>query len=373
MTFSPPRYHKGKLADFYPTLRARVNDYFTERNLSHHANAAMIVKTVVLLLVYFIPYVVMLAGWVTNPWIVIGLWGIMGLGMAGLGMSVMHDANHGAYSRYKWVNNVMGSLLNILGGNAAFWKIQHNVLHHTYTNVEGTDEDIAAPGVLRFSPHAKRRGIHRFQHLYAWFLYGMMTLPWFTSKELSQLFRYRKMGLIKSGKPWRNLLIQSIVWKLVYYTYAIILPLLFIPAPWWVILIGFALMHYVAGFLLGMIFQTAHVMPTSEFPQPDEAGTLENNWAVHQLLTTTNYAPKSRIMSWYVGGLNFQIEHHLFPNICHIHYKKISRIVAETAQEFGLPYHSQRNFFQAVREHARMLYVLGHTDSWQPQLAPVRS
>ncbi len=362
MTFIPPKYNKNALATFYPTLRSRVNSYFTENNISRNANAAMVAKTVILLIVYLAPLGLLYFGDVSSKWMVFGLWVIMGFGMAGIGMAVMHDANHGAYSKNTKVNNLIGYLLNMVGGNADFWKIQHNVLHHTYTNVTGADEDIDTPSFLRFSPHEERKWIHRYQHWYALFFYGFLTIPWITSKELQQLNDYRKKGLIPGGKPFRNLLIRSIVWKIGYYMYLLVLPMLLTPVSPWFTLICFLTMHYIASFLLGMIFQTAHVMPSLEFPKPDESGNLENNWAVHQLYTTTNYAPKSRFFAWFVGGLNFQVEHHLFPNICHVHYKRISTIVKETAQEFGLPYHSQKNFLDAVRGHLHILKTLGRQD-----------
>lgn len=371
MTFIPPKYNKTALATFYPTLRSRVNDYFSENNISRNANAAMVTKTIVLLLVYLVPLGFLYFGEISSKWLVFGLWCVMGFGMAGIGMAVMHDANHGAYSRNPKVNNLIGYLLNMVGGNADFWKIQHNVLHHTYTNVHGADEDIDTPPFLRFSPQVERKWIHRYQHWYALFFYGFLTIPWITSKELQQLNDYKKKGLIPAGRPFRNLLIRSVVWKIGYYAYLLVLPMLLTPVSPWFTLLCFLTMHYIASFLLGMIFQTAHVMPDCAFPEPDETGTMENNWAVHQLYTTTNYAPKSRFFAWYVGGLNFQVEHHLFPNICHVHYKRISAIVKQTAQEYGLPYHSQRNFLDAVREHLLMLRTLGRQD-YLPAPVPVR-
>lgn len=372
MSFSGPRYNRASLPEFYPTLRSRVNAYFQENQISRHANAAMVTKTAALLLVYLVPLGLFYTGAVSNPWVIAGLWLIMGLGMAGIGMGVMHDANHGAYSRSARVNTLLGYLLNLVGGNADFWKVQHNVLHHTYTNVEGVDEDIHVPVLLRFSPNQKRYWIHRFQHIYAFFLYGFMTLPWITSKEIFQLIDYRKRGLLPKGKEFRRLIIRSVVFKLVYYVVILVIPMIMLPVSPWFTLLCFFLMHYVAGFLLGLIFQTAHVMPSSEFPLPDNDGNMETNWAVHQLLTTTNYAPKSRVFSWYVGGLNFQIEHHLFPNICHVHYKRIASIVRDTAREYGLPYNSQHNFLAAILEHARMLHALGREGAHGP-LAPVRA
>lgn len=366
MSYVNPRYNRANLPDFYPTLRARVSQYFTDNNISRHANTTMVVKTVVLILMYLVPLGLLYSGMITHPLLLIGLWLLMGLGMAGIGMSVMHDANHGSYSRSERVNTILGYLLNIVGGNADFWKIQHNVLHHTYTNVDGADEDIDIPVLLRFSPTQRRYWIHRFQHIYAFILYGFLTVPWLTSKEIQQFIGYKKKGLIPEGKTFRLLIVKTVISKIVYFTLILVLPMILIPVSPWFTLLCFFIMHYVASFILGVIFQTAHVMPDCAFPVPDEKGSLETNWAVHQLLTTTNYAPKSRIFAWFVGGLNFQVEHHLFPNICHVHYKRISGIVAETAREYGLPYYSQKNFLHAVRAHSQWLYQLGRKDVLQP-------
>src|SRR5690606_26213854 len=262
----------------------------------------------------------------------------MGIAIAGIGLSVMHDANHGAYSNKKWVNNLFGYALNLIGGNAFNWKIQHNVLHHTYTNIHDVDEDISPRGVLRMTPHSDWKFFHRFQHLYAWVIYGLMTIVWVLAKDFARINKYHKDGLFKKQRAsFRQEWIILIATKVLYVAYVFVLPVIILPLAWWQILIGILMMHYIAGFILAIIFQPAHVSEGTEYPLPDENGSMENNWAIHQLLTTTNFANNSRAFSWYVGGLNFQVEHHLFPNICHVHYRNISPIVKQTAEEFGIP------------------------------------
>ncbi len=310
-------------------------------------------------LLYTAPYFAMLFGFITNVWVMWGMSALMGLGMAGIGFSVMHDANHGSFSRKQWVNNFMGFSINFLGGNMNNWKIQHNLLHHSYTNIEGYDEDIAPAGILRFSPHAEKKKIHKYQFLYAWFFYGMMTLSWTFLKDFMDVYRYDKMGLFKQLKT--NL--KREFWlvlgtRLVYFIYMMLIPLLVLDVSFWQWLLGFLTVHYVAGFVLAIIFQLAHVMEDTDFPMPED-GSLKNQWAVHQLNTTLNFARTNKILSWFVGGLNFQVEHHLFPNISHVHYPKIAPIVEATAREFGLPYFQERSFRSALSSHARMLYQLG--------------
>ena len=326
----------------------------------------MVTKTIAMLAIYFTPYFLMLFGVITSGWIMLALWAVMGFGMAGIGLSVMHDANHGSYSKNRKVNVFIGNVMTLLGGSRTNWILQHNVLHHTFTNVDGMDEDINPGNFLRFSPHQKRHKAHRLQHIYAWPLYGLMTILWITTKDFKQILRYKKSGIIKQMKqPFSSLFTKLITAKVFYYVYALVIPLIFFPGPWYLTIVFFFVMHFIAGLTLAAIFQAAHVMPTSEYPLPDHDGKMGNNWAIHQMLTTANFSPNSKLFSWYVGGLNFQIEHHLFPNICHVHYKSISKIVKKTALEFGLPYNSQPNFMKALREHTRMLYRLGHYDQLQ--------
>jgi linoleoyl-CoA desaturase len=346
--------------DFTQTLNKRVNEYFKTNNLSRVANTEMVIKTLVMFGLYFVPYALMVTGVVTSVGWMFALVLVMSLGLAGIGLSVMHDANHGAYSNKKWLNNLMGYSLNMVGANAFNWKIQHNVLHHTYTNVHEEDEDISPRGVLRLSPHSNWKWFHKYQFIYAWFLYGLMTIVWMVFKDFVRIIRYQKNGLARSNNA--NMVMEwliLIITKLIYVSYIFVIPFLVTSLSGWQILFGILTMHYIAGFILAIIFQPAHVIEGTEYPLPDEHHKLENTWAVHQLHTTTNFGNKSRWFSWYVGGLNFQIEHHLFPNICHVHYRKISGIVERTAKEFNLPYKSATTFVDALLGHARLLKQLG--------------
>ena len=309
---------------------------------------------------YLGPYALIITGIITTPLALIGMALIMSIGLSGIGLSVMHDANHGAYSNKSWINTLLGYSLNLIGANAFGWKMQHNVLHHTYTNVHDEDEDISPRGVIRMSPHSEWKKMHRFQHIYAWFLYGLMTIVWMMFKDFVRLARYHKNGLAKKHKAnivreW-TILIGT---KLFYIGYIFVIPMVFTALPWWQILTGIFIMHYLTGFTLAIIFQPAHVIDGTEYPLPNEDRALANNWAIHQLLTTTNFGNRNRWFSWYVGGLNFQIEHHLFPNVCHVHYRKISGIVKRTAHEFGLPYKSTKTFLGALQGHTRLLKQLG--------------
>lgn len=355
------RFQRRTPNDFFSTLRQRVDAYFQENKLQKQGNIHLNIKTVFMFALYLTPYFLILL----QPmpiWATIIAAIFMGFGIAGIGLSVMHDANHGAYSKHVWLNNLMSYSMNFIGGSSTCWQIQHNVLHHTYTNIHELDEDLSSGRIIRFDKHTEVKSHHRYQHIYALFLYGLLTLVWTVQSDYKRLARYIQRGLLvqmktTATKEWIILIFS----KIFYLFYALVLPIWVGGVLWWVWVLCFLLMHYIAGFVLSTIFQLAHVMEYNLQPLPDKEGNMENEWAVHQLLTTANFGNNNKFLTWYAGGLNFQIEHHLFPNISHVHYPQIAKIVRNTATEFNLPYHSQPSYFKALIEHLKFLKLMGQT------------
>jgi linoleoyl-CoA desaturase len=346
--------------EFFSALKSRVDAYFRENNISKNANVSMVIKTITLLAFYLLPFAYIC---VFNPPLLISmvLWIIMGLSMAGIGMSVMHDANHGAYTSKAKLNKWIGYSLNLLGGSIFNWKLQHNILHHTYTNIAGMDDDIDEKLGMRFSPHTEQKKIQKVQFVYAFFLYSIITLYWVTLKDFIQFARYTREGVNAGNKKENFINILRIVGlKILYYAVVFGIPIFFSSVPFLQILWGFLLMHAVAGLILSVVFQLAHTVEGTSHPTPDENGTIANNWAIHQMNTTKNFSRKSKWISWYVGGLNFQVEHHLFPKICHVHYPEIAHIVKETAEEYGVPYLESPTFMEALDSHIKTLKRFGH-------------
>ncbi len=343
---------------FFKELRQRVDDYFESTGTSKFANPEMVVKSVILIGGYLACIALQIVFLPPTGWS-FALYVLTGFFMAGIGMSVMHDANHGAYSSNENVNRWVGYSLNLVGGTVSNWKTQHNVLHHTYTNIAGLDEDIDTKLALKLSPHGKVRKVHRYQWIYAFFLYTILTLYWSLLKDLVQFFHYKREGMNKrpAGK--------NLVWlakttgiKVCYFAAFIGVPV-YLGMPLWQGITGFLLMNAVSGWILAVVFQLAHAVPDAYFPQPDEKGLIPYSWAEHQLRTTMNFATKNKWLSWYVGGLNFQVEHHLFTKICHVHYPEISKIVKSTAIEYGVPYFEKATFGEAMLEHIKFLRVQG--------------
>lgn len=347
---------------FSRQLSKNVEDYLKSNNLKKFGSWRILLKVPLMFSLYLIPYFLMICGVIENPWFMLFWSAVMGIGMAGIGLSIMHDANHGAFSKHKWLNKIMSFSLEILGGYNVNWKIQHNVLHHSFTNVHDMDEDIAPIGLLRFSPNEPLKKVHRFQVFYAWFFYGLMTFSWSSNKDFAQLRRYHKNGLLKSqNTTYSKALTHIIISKILYFVYMALIPMLLMDIAWWQWIIGYFTMHFISGWILAFVFQIAHVMPETEFLTKESYVNKneEESWARHQMMTTANFSNWNPLLTWYVGGLNHQIEHHLFPDISHIHYPKIAKIVRETAREHNIPYNYHRTFGGAVFQHLRLLHRLG--------------
>lgn len=360
------KFSRNDPAKFFRTLNKRVNTYFKDNGIKRTGNWQLYIKAVIMFALYLVPYVLFYVyGNSLSGWLQLLLVVVMGVGMAGIGMNVMHDGNHGSFSSKKWVNKLMGSSIYILAGNRNNWRVQHNVLHHTYTNIHGHDEDMEAGRVIRFSEHSELKWYHKFQNWYGPFLYGLLTINWliFTDWQQSRRYFRRKLSIGKLQSLTRQRIV-IVVSKVIYVSVWIVLPSIFMDIAWWKIPLGFLMMHYVAGIILSFIFQLAHMVEEAHMPLPDETGTMKNTWAIHQLFTTVNFSTRNRVMNWFSGGLNHQVEHHIFPHISHVHYTKISKIVKETAREFNLPYFEYATTRKAIAAHIRHLREMGA----QPQV-----
>ncbi|MEZ0542107.1 fatty acid desaturase family protein [Fibrella arboris] len=349
--------------EFFATVRRRVDAYFSERKLSTHANGAMWQKAVFFLVTYAALYGLILSNQFSG-WVTLGLATALGLFAAFIGFNVSHDALHDAFSAKSRINRMLGRSFCLVGASPYLWRIMHNVVHHTYTNIPGHDEDIeVAPGLVRLDADEPHKPWQRFQHLYAFPLYGLASLSWVLRKDYIKFFK-KKIGQHDNSQHPRREYVNLFLYKAAYYVAFLVLPLLLLDFSWWQILLGFVIMHIAEGLMIGLIFQLAHVVEGTSFPVPTPSGTIEEAWAVHQLQTTANFAPKSRLATFFCGGLNRQIEHHLFPKICHIHYPAISVIVKQTAHEFKLPYLENPTFFSALGSHYRMLKKMGQAHAY---------
>jgi linoleoyl-CoA desaturase len=348
-------------SEFFSTVKSRVDAYFKENNLSKNANGLMYFKSVL-----FIGGLILFYGLIISnqfsPLAMLFL--CVGLGMCAAfnGFNVCHDAIHGAYSANPVINKRLSYIFNMIGANAFVWSITHNVVHHTYTNMPGHDEDIeVAPGLIRLSPEDKVNRIQRFQHYYAFLLYGLASLSWVFKKDYVKFFQ-KKIGNYDNSKQPKGELFNLFFFKAFYYAVFIAVPLIVLDITWWQFIIGFVVMHISEGFVLGLVFQLAHIVEGVDFPYTDAKGNIENAWAIHQMETTANFATKSFMATFLCGGLNMQVEHHLFPKVCHVHYPVINEIVKKTAHEFNVAYIENPTFLGALKSHYIMLKKFSNPD-----------
>lgn len=343
--------------DFSTEVKQRVNEYFKSEGISQKANGSMVIKTITLLAITFVPYALIMSGHFSHLQM-IPLCFMMGIGVAGIGFSISHDALHGAYSSNNAINTILGYSFDLLGANGYIWKITHNIIHHTYTNIHGQDEDLEVAGFIRLSPGTEFKTVHRFQHILAFFAYSFSTLFWVFVKDY-KYFLKRNLGPYENKKHPGSEIFILVVTKAIYYIYTIVLPIWILHLTIIEFLIGYLIVHLTAGIILGVIFQLAHVVEGTEFPIQNDEGCIENAWMVHQMETTSDFARGNKLLCWYIGGLNFQIEHHLFPKVCSIHYKDISPIVEEVARKHNVPYHFHSTLREAISSHYKTLKKFG--------------
>ena len=346
----------GRNNEFQAELRRRVDGFFQQPGRRRRDVPQMYVKTFILLAAFVGLYSLLVfvaqAWWQALPVAV-----LLGLVTAGIGFNVQHDGGHQAYSEHPWVNKLMAFWLDLIGGSSYLWHYKHGVFHHTYVNITHEDTDIDLGMLARLTPHQKRYWFHRWQHLYIWPLYGLFVIKW----HLFDDFRHVITGRLHEHRVPRPNgwdLVAFIAGKIIFLTLAFGIPLML--HRLWGVFLFYGVVAAVLGSVLSVVFQLAHAVEDAEFPMPQEdTRTMEHAWAIHQVETTVDFARRSRVAAWLLGGLNFQIEHHLLPRICHVNFPALAPIVKETCREFGVKYNEHPSFRAGVASHFRWLRQMG--------------
>ncbi len=350
-----PRFSESH--NFYSDLKSRVNTYFDQHNKKTTGNWTLFSKAIILVGAHIAFYTLALHTKVdSHPYLALTYWAILGLLTAGIGFNIMHDGGHGSFSKYKWLNRVAALTLNVLGGNDYMWHIKHNVIHHGFTNIDGVDDDINIEPLMRMCVSQKKRWFHRFQHIYGALLYSLLHFLWVFFLDYGKYFRKKVAGVpIKRLTGWQHISFWGgKVGNLIVF---MVIPILMV--GWFDALIGVSVFLAVTGFVISLVFQLAHAVEQTHFPVADQSGKIKNEWAIHQIQTTANFATDNPIVTWFCGGLNFQIEHHLFPKISHVHYPNISKIVRSACAEYGIRYIEYPRMYSAVVSHFRFLKNMG--------------
>ncbi len=343
--------------EFFVSLKKAVDEYFAEKQIKKTGDWRLFLKTIILILSAVTIYCVLM---IVKPDALIALLlcALLGYNLACIGFSIMHDANHGSYSTKPWLNDLLGLSMNFMGASSFFWKQKHNIIHHTYTNVDGLDDDIAKSPIIRQCESQKWVPAHKVQHIYLLPVYALSTIFWLFIMDFTKYFTRK----IYTTEAWKMTLKNHVIFwatKILYVFFYMVLPIMLWGfLPW---LAGFFVYHAFMGLTLSLVFQLAHVVENTEFETIalDETKHIETAWAEHQIKTTANFAMNNKVISWFVGGLNFQIEHHLFPKVSHVHYPAISKIVEQKCKEYNLPYNHYPTLFGALASHFRVMKWLG--------------
>jgi linoleoyl-CoA desaturase len=342
---------------FFQQLKEKVDHYFADAKLDPAGNGKLYRKGIAQVLSAATMYIV-LVFFTPLPAVSLLLCVLLGLNLAVIGFNVMHEGGHQTFSRYAWVNKASAYFLNVLGGTAYYWKIKHNINHHTFTNIEGMDSDIDVKPFMRLHEDEPLHWYHRFQHLYWVILYGISYVAWVFYED----FEKYCTGKISPNSAKKKLALKEhlIFWftKIMYVLMYIVLPIVMVGWLYW--LIGFLIITFICGLAISIVFQLAHVVEGTQFHTPAQQ-TDDNKqvWAIHQVSTTANFATSSKVLHWLLGGLNFQIEHHLFPRVSHIHYPQISKFVKEACKDSNIAYLEYTSMVKAVASHLLHLRKLG--------------
>jgi len=339
-------------SSFHAELKKRINQYFQEEGIATTGNYKLFSKALILWSSLVLVYV-HLVFFTPVAWLALAECLLLGGLTASIGFNVMHDGSHGSFSKLKKVNQLAGLSINVLGANVFMWNTKHNVIHHAYTNIDGIDDDLDARPLLRLCQSQKYYRIHRYQHLYFWAAYALLFFFWAFFSDYQKYFT-RKVGAMPLKKMTPATHLSFWFFKALHAGLFIALPVYMVGwLPW---LIGFLVYGLFTGFVMSIVFQLAHTVEATHFPvalQP--ANTMEDEWAIHQLKTTANFAPNNRLVTWLAGGLNFQIEHHLFPKISHVHYPALSKIIKQACADYGITYHEFPKMRLAVASHVAHL------------------
>lgn len=341
--------------EFRTILNRRINEFFQTTGRRKRDCPQFYLKAIILLLSLAITYLslVFLA---QEWWQALGLSILLGLIMDGIGFNLQHDGTHNACSDIPWVNKLMAISLDLIGFSSYYWKMGHNFLHHNYINITGYDQDFEFGIFARKTPFQQWHSLHRWQHYYIWFFYGLYTIEWSLIRDINN-FLGNKIDHLDYPRPKGLELVIFWLGKVLFLTFAFIIPVMFHSI--WNVLLCYGITVFTMGLVMNSIFIIGHEVEAAAFLVPSKkTGMIEKEWAIHKIESTVNCS-FNPFLNWFCGGLNFHIEHHLFPTICHVNYEAMSPIVEKTCLEFNVKYQKNKSLWAALSSHFRLLRHLG--------------
>ena len=353
-------YKPGK-DELFNEISSKVKNYFKENGLYKQGRFKDIWFTNLLYLVIAYGSFALILNNQFNVFVMWFLSFTMGLGLSGVGLCIMHEANHGAYNKKKFINYLAGSIINIMGSHRYLWQLRHNGLHHVYTNMFDYDYDMARTFLIRHSRDWERKWYHRYQHIYALLIYFNYTLIWILVYDWIHLVEfYGKVGTKKNKAIPIHVIISIFFWKMVHLYLMIVLPYMVLDLALWQVLIGFVTMHWTLSAIIGVTFQVNHTIEGTVNIEADAQGVIQESWAKQMVKTSFNFSTKNKAVTYFLGGLNFQIEHHLFPKMSYSHFFAIKPMVKEVLEKHGYTYNDCGSWLNAILMHLKYLKRLGN-------------
>ncbi|MEZ4956673.1 MAG: acyl-CoA desaturase [Saprospiraceae bacterium] len=353
---------------FIKDLRSRVDAYFAENNISQYANTEMYLKTAFAIVAWVGTWLWIMSDTVSSsPLALYAVYLLLGFVHIFIAFNIMHDACHDAYSPSKRVNKILGYSMDFVGGNQYLFRRMHGA-HHGYVNIHGIDVTLETHGLFRFSPDEPWQPKHKYQHFYTFVLYALAMLQWVTLKDFKWFFGEAHIGNQKNIKHPMEEFVALFIGKTVFYGLTLILPMIFLSAAWYTILGAWVFMHIIPGLTFALIFQVTHVYDGTTYPLPDEDGNIDNNYALHVLETTADFSRHNRLGSWLMGGINIHVIHHILPQVCHVHYPALTKILKQTCDDYGIEYQENPDFWTALKKHYKILKHLSFPDATVPRV-----
>jgi linoleoyl-CoA desaturase len=356
------KFAKDEGSDFFKELNETVDKLFREQGIAKTGNRIMIFKIIMYFSLDILFYSLMINAGTTTGFYVFYL--LTGLSVLLTAFNVSHDAAHGVAVKSKALNKFLFSLsFNLQGNNAYVWGKHHNESHHLYTNVEGSDIDVLNNPLFRMTEHQPLKWFHRYQYLYAPFLYLLYSINWFFFRETLMLVNVSSRT-IKIHIP-RNEVIKLVLYKLLYIGYMAILPVYMLPFGWGHVLLAFILNHFIVSLIFVGVLGVSHLSDYVAHPVPGPDNKLDMSWPKLQMCTSVDYNAGSKFFNWTLGGFNAHALHHLLPHVCHVHYLKILPIFRELAHKHGLTY-MEMPYRESLAAHFRFLKVMGRQEHFIP-------
>ncbi len=356
------KFTKDEGSEFYKELNEKIEQYFSQKGIHKTGNRIMIFKIILYFSLDIFFYTLMITSRSATGFYTFYL--LMGLSILLTAFNISHDAAHGVAVKSKSWNKLLFSLsFNLQGNNAYVWGKNHNESHHLYTNIEGSDIDVLNNPLFRMTESQSLKWFHRYQFIYAPFLYLLYSINWFFFRETLMLFNYSSRT-IKIVIP-KNEVVKLVLYKLLYIVYMIVLPIYFLPFGWQTVLLAFILNHFIISILFVGVLGVSHLSDFVQHPVPDKDNRLNMSWPKLQMCTSVDYNADSKFFNWTLGGFNAHALHHLLPNICHVHYLAILPIFRELAKKYGLTY-MEMPYRKSLVSHFRFLKGMGSNKTFNP-------